>query len=72
MHFYLKLPEQLYHVNRLALPLPFLLILAKSIILNFSCVKTNGLHTICPRSRDPFYVATYYIKRDTTSWTYGT
>ena len=28
--------------------------------------------TICPRSRDPFYIVTYYIKWVTTSWTIST
>ena len=28
--------------------------------------------SICPRSSDPFYALTYYIKWVTTSWTYGT
>ena len=28
--------------------------------------------TVCPRSGDPFYVVTYYIKWVTTSWTDGT
>ena len=27
--------------------------------------------TVCPRSSDPFYVVTYYIKWVTTSWTYS-
>ena len=27
--------------------------------------------TVCPRSSDPFYVVTNYIKRVTTSWTDG-
>ena len=27
-------------------------------------------HTVCPRSSDPFYIVTYYIKWVTTSWTY--
>ena len=26
---------------------------------------------MCPRSSDPFYVVTYYIKWVTTSWTYS-
>ena len=29
-------------------------------------------YTVCPRSSDPFYVITYYIKLITTSWTYST
>ena len=28
--------------------------------------------TVCPRSSDPFYVVTYYIKWVTTSWIYST
>ena len=27
--------------------------------------------TVCPRSSDPFYIVTYYIKWVTTSWTDG-
>ena len=27
--------------------------------------------TICPRSSDPFYIVSYYIKLVTTSWTYS-
>ena len=27
--------------------------------------------TMCPRSSDPFYIVTYYIKWFTTSWTYS-
>ena len=27
--------------------------------------------TVCPRSSDPFYVVSYYIKRVTTSYTYS-
>ena len=30
------------------------------------------IHTVCPGSSDPFYIVTYYIKWDTTSWTYCT
>ena len=30
------------------------------------------IYTVCPRSSDPLYVVTYYIKRVTTSWTYST
>ena len=29
-------------------------------------------YTVCPRSKDPFYVVTYYIKWITTSWTHST
>ena len=31
----------------------------------------RSLHTVCPRSSDPFYIVTYYIKWVTTSWTDG-
>ena len=27
--------------------------------------------TVCPRSSDPFYTVSYFIKRVTTSWTYS-
>ena len=27
--------------------------------------------TVCPRSSDPFYIVTYYVKRVTASWTYS-
>ena len=27
--------------------------------------------TVCPRSSDPFYIVSYYIKWGTTSWTYS-
>ena len=29
-------------------------------------------NTVCPGSSYPFYIVSYYIKRVTTSWTYGT
>ena len=29
-------------------------------------------HTVCPRSSDPFYIVTNYIKWVTTSWTHST
>ena len=28
-----------------------------------------GVATVCPRSSDPFYIITYYMKWVTTSWT---
>ena len=28
--------------------------------------------TICPGSRDPFYIVAYYTKWVTTSWTFST
>ena len=28
-------------------------------------------HTVCPRSSDPFYIVTYYIKWVTASWAYS-
>ena len=33
---------------------------------------TPGHTTVCPRSSDPFYIVTYYIKWVTDSWTDGT
>ena len=39
----------------------------------FECLSTLlSLYTICPRSSDPFYVVSYYIKWVTTSWTHST
>jgi len=32
----------------------------------------SNLSTICPRSSDPFYIVSYYIKWVTTSWTHST
>ena len=29
------------------------------------------IHTVCPRSSDPFYIVSYCIKKVTTSWTHG-
>ena len=34
----------------------------------FCSILTN---TVCPRSSDPFYIVSYYIKWVTTSWTYS-
>ena len=34
--------------------------------------KETDKHTICPRSSDPFYIVTYYMKWVTTSWTHST
>ena len=28
--------------------------------------------TVCPRSSDPSYIGSYYMKWGTTSWTYST
>ena len=34
--------------------------------------QDKGLKTtVCPRSSDPFYTVTYYMKWVTTSWTYS-
>ena len=33
--------------------------------------KSDWTVTVCPRSNDPFYIVTYYIKWVTTSWTDG-
>ena len=37
----------------------------------FCCNRIIGCHTVCPRSSDPFYIVSYYIKWVTTSWTYS-
>ena len=36
----------------------------------FTC-SANTLNTVCPRSSDPFYKVSYYIKWVNTSWTYS-
>ena len=36
-----------------------------------SVVTAKKLLTVCPRSGDPFYIITYYIKWVTASWTYS-
>ena len=39
---------------------------------NFSIQVVNPAYfTVCPRSSDPFYVVSYYIKWVTTSWTHS-
>ena len=37
----------------------------------FNQINSNINDTVCPRSSDPFYVVTYYIKWVTTSWTHS-
>ena len=39
-----------------------------SVLINHLIQQLTG----CPRSLDQFYIVSYYIKRVTTSWTYGT
>ena len=34
-------------------------------------LNTDTDNTVCPRSSDPFYIVSYYIKWVTTSWTYS-
>ena len=34
-------------------------------------LRSSIRSTVCPRSSDPFYIVTYYIKWVTTSWTYS-
>ena len=51
-----------YHVNDVAS------------LLEVICLKKKTIYeynTVCPRSSDPFYIVTYYIKWATSSWTYG-
>ena len=33
--------------------------------------ECTTVSTVCPRSSDPFYIVSYYIKWVTTSWTYS-
>ena len=44
-----------------------------SFIMQFSSFKNSRFIclTVCPRSSDPFYTVTYYMKWVTTSWTDG-
>ena len=35
-----------------------------------SVVSKFEIYCVCPRSSDPFYIESYYIKWVTTSWTY--
>ena len=35
------------------------------------CIHMWYTYTVCPRSLDPFYIVTYYVKWDETSWTYS-
>ena len=44
-------------------------------VIRLCCMKRIWKHrkaTVRPRSSDPFYIVTYYIKWVTTSWTDGT
>ena len=34
-------------------------------------VNVEPLCTVCPRSSDPIYIVSYYIKWENTTWTYG-
>ena len=33
--------------------------------------ENTDLFNVCPRSSDPLYIVSYYIKLGTTSWTYS-
>ena len=33
--------------------------------------ENTNINTVCPRSSDPFYLVSFYIKWVTTSWTYS-
>ena len=37
----------------------------------YSLTALYSLATVCPRSSDPFYSLSYYIKWVTSSWTYS-
>jgi len=38
----------------------------------FPATFTLYVHTVCPRSCDPFHIVSYFIEWVTTSWTYNT
>ena len=40
-------------------------------IISKTSLGTVVANEVCPRSSDPFYVVTYYLKWVTTSWTDG-
>ena len=40
-------------------------------ILSLLLEAPTEICTVCPRSSDPFYIATYYTKWVTTSWAYS-
>ena len=42
-----------------------------SLLILAASVGTKRFDTICPKSSDPFYIVTYYIKWVTTSWTHS-
>ena len=35
------------------------------------CIGLIEVYTVCPRSSDPLYIVSYYIKWVTTSWTHS-
>ena len=39
-------------------------------VISDSSNNVESVSTVCPGSSDPFYIVSYYIKWDTTSWTY--
>ena len=49
----------------------FLLILPLQLHISICLSISTDICTICPRSSDPFYMITYYMKWVTTSWTAG-
>ena len=45
--------------------------MGKKLLTRLCSSKHSGvLYTVCPRSSDPLYIVTYYMKRVTNSWTY--
>ena len=49
----------------------FVLLLTAGHGTTFQCKNTRLFITVCPRSSDPFYIVSYYIKWVATSWTYS-
>ena len=45
--------------------------ISKKAFVIVSLSRRKYRYTVCPRSRDPFYIVIYYIKWFTTSWTHS-
>ena len=50
----------------------FTVVHALNVVFIFARIWAFYVNTVCPRSSDPFYILTFYIKLVTTSWTDGT
>ena len=54
----------------LSISMQQLVILKWTRLLSFG-ISVELCNTLCPRSSDPFYIVSYYIKWVTTSWTHS-